>query len=567
MPKVARVVSLLVFLLCAVPSAASAVEPTGEGVNVTHVRNISHTEARNDKQTNQGTDLELATITVAGPPAAAPGKPSTAAAPGTPAAPAGPKAAPKRTRARYVRKCRTVKRKRHGKVRKVRVCKRVKVRAKARKADADPHTPGVQKTFAFAGSYYDGIDVVDVTDPADARRVTHYDCGVGQGDVQVFQRDGRWFVVYAQDDGYDMFESTCTQEAAALGFKPTEADGGAYIVEVTNPYKPRLVSFVSMPAGTLGGAGSHNITVHPSGKYFYNSNADLITSALPAIEIVDLTDLSKPKIISEFALKSFPGLGTEAHDITFSADGKQAYVAALSHGEILDTTDPAKPVSISTIVDPALNVWHQAEVVSIDDPILGARTFLIGEDEFAGAEHTGQCPNGGLHVYDVTTPAAPVKVGAFNIDEVRPTDPTDAGDPTLLGRCTSHVFQIDQQTKVMTMGWYNAGLRVLDLNALAGLGIADKSPMGIRQIGWFQFKDTDLWAAKTVGADPAKGFYVFGNDKRRGFDVYRFDAKAGATGTPGTWLSPAQALERAQNARAKGPANLSGVCFIAPRSS
>src|SRR4051812_30801700 len=37
------------------------------------------------------------------------------------------------------------------------------------------------RTYAFVGSYYDGIDVIDVTDPAHATKVGGYDCGVGQG--------------------------------------------------------------------------------------------------------------------------------------------------------------------------------------------------------------------------------------------------------------------------------------------------------------------------------------------------------------------------------------------------
>ena len=545
-----RTAVLTVLLCLLLPASALAVSAEGEGVNVRHLRNIPHTVQPNDGPQQQGTDFEMATITVAGPPAGTP------AAPATPVSPV--RTAPKtkaKPRYRYVKRCKTVKR--GGKKR--RVCKRVKVRVKpkARKSDADPHTPGVQKTFAFAGSYYHGVDVIDITDPEDAQKVAAYDCGIGQGDVQVFRRDGRWFLAYAQDDGYTMYESTCTREATALGFQPTEADGGTYIIEVTDPYKPKLVSFISM--GETG-LGSHNVTVHPGGRYLYNSNADLITSPLPAIEIVDLADLSKPKKIGEYALQTFPGLGTEAHDVTFNAKGDRAYVAALSHGEILDTTDPAAPKTLGTVVDPALNVWHQMEAIEVEDPTLGKRSFLIAEDEFAGAEHTGQCPNGGLHVYDVTDPALPIPVGVYNIDEVRPTDPTDPDNPLQQGRCTSHVFQIDHEAQIMTMGWYNAGVRILDLSALAGIGIADQSPMGIKQLGYFQFQDTDAWAAKAIKAD-RKGFHFFANDKRRGFDVYRYQPEAGARANAGVWLTPAEALRRN---RAAGAPSLSGICFLPP---
>jgi hypothetical protein len=53
---------------------------------------------------------------------------------------------------------------------------------------------GVKRTFAFAGSYKAGLQIVDVTDPAESQLVSTYDCGVSQGDVQVFDRDGRTYV-------------------------------------------------------------------------------------------------------------------------------------------------------------------------------------------------------------------------------------------------------------------------------------------------------------------------------------------------------------------------------------
>lgn len=415
------------------------------------------------------------------------------------------------------------------------------------------------RTYAFAGSYYDGLDVVDVTDPEHAEVVASYDCGVGQGDVQVFRRDGRVYVAYAQDDGYSQFDSTCTREAAALGTTPTEADGGTYIVDVTDPLHPSLVSFVAIDAGSNalgGGLGSHNTTIHPSGRYLYNSNADLITDLLPSIEIVDIGDLRNPKVVAEYPLQTFPGIGTDAHDITFNADGTRAYVAALSHGEILDTTDPAAPKTISTIVDPTLNVWHQMETVTI-----GEREFLIAEDEFAGAEGTATCPSGAVHVYDVTDMATPIPVGVFQIDQAG-IAPGNVPEDGYLARCTAHVFQIHREAQIMTLGWYNAGVRILDLSQLEGIQVGNTGTGGIKQLGWFRFDDADTWAVKAVEAD-RDGFYLFGNDKRRGFDVYEYTP--GKNVSPGRWLTPLEALAQERRWKATGGrVSLSGLCLLAP---
>jgi hypothetical protein len=417
------------------------------------------------------------------------------------------------------------------------------------------------RTYAFAGSYYDGLDIIDVTEPEHPVKVASYDCGVGQGDVQVFRRDGRVLLAYAQDDGYTQYPSECTEQAQDLGFSPSANDGGTYIVDVTDPSAPFLVTFLAIDAGTnaLGmGLGSHNTTIHPSGRYLYNSNADLMTDITPSIEVVDISDLQHPKVVNEFALQTVPGLGTDAHDITFSPDGDRAYVAALSHGEILDTTDPANPVRISSVVDPTLNVWHQMEELTVDDPVLGERSFLIAEDEFAGAEGTGQCPNGAVHVYDITDEAVPLPVGVFQID-MAGVAPGNVPADAYVARCTAHVFKIDRESKIMTMGWYNAGVRILDLSALAGIAVGGDG-VGIKQLGWYRFTDSDTWAAKAVSAD-RKGFYVFGNDKRRGFDVYRYEPAAAGAVSAGRWLTPVQAS--ALLGRASGRVSLSGLCFLA----
>jgi hypothetical protein len=456
-----------------------------------------------------------------------------------------------------VRRCRTVRTRRGNR----RQCRFVRRRAakprRTRRLDARLDLPGIQRTFSFAGSYGDGLHVIDVTDPENATRVATWDCGISQGDVQVFQRPdlgGRWFVTFTHDDGYDFHaDSQCAKDLAALGFDPKAVEGGGtYIADVTDPYAPRTVSFVPILEG------SHNQTVHPSGRYLYNSNSDLITSVLPAVEIIDISDIAHPRKVGEIALKTFPGLGTESHDIGFSKDGRRAYVAALSHGEILDTTDPAKPTSIGTIIDPAINVWHETEAIHIKDPILGERDFLIAEDEVAGALGTGQCPNGGVHVYDITgdRERAPVKVGAWNIDDVGLTEST-------LGTCTAHVFQLHRAAQLMTIAYYNGGVRVVDLTGLVGVALG-KTGIGMKQVGWFRFPDSDTWAVKAPHVS-RNGFYLYGNDHARGFDVYRYRPSAGGAASRGRWLTPEASAAASRKLRTAGTgARLPRLCLINP---
>ena len=381
------------------------------------------------------------------------------------------------------------------------------------------------RQYALAGSYDNGLQVVDITNPRRSEIVAVYDCGVTQGDVQVFRqadKPGRVFAGYTSDTTGDG-TSTCYREAQALGFNVHKPNGtgknGTFIVELTNPLAPSTVSFVEVEQG------SHNHTIHPSGRYLYNSNSDLITSFQPAIEIFDIGNFAAPEKVGELALPTRPGLGTESHDITFSDDGNRAYSAALSQGVVIDTTDPAAPSIVSSWLDPAINVWHQADPYSA-----GGRDFVLVEDEFAGAAGGPVCPSGGFHIYEVTgaLERAPKKVGYWNIDDVGPTH-----NPA--GTCTAHVFDIHERRQLMTVAYYNGGVRVVDLSGLHG-------GEGLRQVGFYKTENADSWSAKTPRIERDGSFWLYGNDIERGLDVYRYDGTAPVSDSRGTWLGAAAAL-------------------------
>ena len=392
------------------------------------------------------------------------------------------------------------------------------------------------KSYGIFGSYNNGMHIVDVSKPASAKLAGVYDCGITQGDVQIFRQADerrRVFATYTSDTFGDG-TSTCYREAEALGFdavdeETSEGKNGTFIVDVTNPKAPKTVSFVEVEQG------SHNMTVHPSGNWLYNSNSDLITSFEPAIEYFDISNVRAPVKAGELALPPRPGLGTESHDISFSTDGTRAYSAALSQGVIIDTTDPGAPELITSFLDPAINVWHQMEDITIGD-----RQFLVAEDEFAGAAGGPACPSGGVHVYDITGDkvANPEKVGYWNIDDVGAE-----ADPLL--SCTAHVFQLHEDAQVMTIAYYTGGVRVVDLAGLDGFSLGANNPAGgMKQIGFYQLEDADSWSAKTTRVKRGEPFYVYGNDISRGLDIYRFDWEAEESESRGQWLTPAQVLQR-----------------------
>jgi hypothetical protein len=230
--------------------------------------------------------------------------------------------------------------------------------------------------------------------------------------------------------------------------------------------------------------------------------------------------------VRDFRIPFVPtSLGSESHDITFNAAGNRAYSAALSQTLVLNTKDPRRPRIIGQIVDPSVNVSHQADPVTLTRRNGTKRTVLIVTDERAGAAASAECPGGGLHLYDITgakqrDPLAH-KMGTWFIPAATVQDGAT---------CTSHVLRIYPRQKMLTIGWYAQGVRVLDISGLArfqgnpaAVGIGDG--VGMREIGNYVLEDSDTWSFKTNRIRRNGSFFGYGNDLVRGFDVYKFNGR------------------------------------------
>ncbi|HEX2177165.1 MAG TPA: hypothetical protein VHG70_14770 [Nocardioidaceae bacterium] len=369
-----------------------------------------------------------------------------------------------------------------------------------------------KREYALAGTLRKGMQIVDITDPTSPRIAAVYDCDVSQGDVQVWKNGNRILASYTADGTFGA-AGAASQCARDLGLGADAA--GTVLVDLTRPTRPETVSFVPVPRG------SHNMTIHPSGDYLYNSNSDLINSTTPTITIYDVSDPETPRHVQDFPLPFVPtSLGSESHDVTFNASGTRAYSAALSQTLVLDTTDPEQPEIVGEIVDPTINVSHQADPVTLNRPDGTQRDLLVVTDERAGAAGSAECPGGGLHVYDVTGAHEqdPQKLGIWFIPVIQPQDGTT---------CTSHVLRIYPEQRMLTIAWYGQGVRVLDIS---GLATASGSPatvavgdgVGMREVGSYVFPDADTWSFKTNRIAADGSFFGYGNDLTRGFDVYRF---------------------------------------------
>ena len=371
------------------------------------------------------------------------------------------------------------------------------------------------REYALAGTLRGGMQIIDITDPEEPRIAAVYDCAVSQGDIQVWRQGRRVLASYTADG---TFGDAGAASQCGRDLELDSTSSGTVIVDITTPTSPRTVSYLHVPRG------SHNMTIHPSGDYLYNSNSDLITSTSPTITIYDVSQPANPKKVRDFAIPFVPlSLGSESHDITFNASGTRAYSAALSQTLVLDTEDPEQPSIVSQTLDPTVNVAHQADPVTLTRANGTRRDVLVVTDERAGAAASAECPGGGLHLYDITgaKEEAPEKIGTWFIPAAQVQDGAT---------CTSHVLRIYPKQELMTIAWYAQGVRVIDLSGLAdfegsatAVGVGDG--VGMKEVGHYVLPDSDTWSFKTNKIARDGSFYGYGNDLVRGFDVYEYSGE------------------------------------------
>lgn len=374
----------------------------------------------------------------------------------------------------------------------------------------------VERHFAFVGNQTEGASIVDITDPERPFVASAIDgCTVGQGDPQV-SRDGMLATIAYQSSG------SCRTVSG-----DTVAKGSA-IVDLRDVYDPKVIG------GASEASGSHNNTLHPSGRYLYISTSNLTpgpaTSGTSRIPIYDLagwenwetTGLFAPKKVREFTV---PVNGP--HDIRFSDDGTRAYFAGISAYHIVNTEDPVNPSMVSTIVPPGGSIGH-------DTLITPDKRFLFLGDE-AGGGGLFPCPGGAVYVYDLTDERIPVLLGAAEAGggPVVGRNLEDVPGPTRTGGCTSHVMELNPDKKSFTIAWYVLGTRVFDFSsfynadgtpkAAAGIAAAwGKYGTGLVETGFMVPDNANTWSAKQYAKVPG---YIFSDDQALGLYVTKIVEK------------------------------------------
>jgi hypothetical protein len=292
-----------------------------------------------------------------------------------------------------------------------------------------------------------GVYLFNIANPEKPELISHLNCGSWHSDVGIFKNT----VVQSHDSG-----------SSNINCSPGEGKEGIRLIDITDRKHPKSINFVE----TIH--GSHNFTVVGETGLVYISSYKLSDpAALKGVSIVDINDPHNPTV----KFLQFPGTDLDpnydvmesetnlpqtsvgCHDIGVDLERNLAFCGGITETQIWDITDPANPIIISTIVNPAITIHHGA-YNNKDGNI------LIIDDEFAGAAGGPsacvfeEAPTGALWFYDITDPRNP-ELKSYWAPDMSNIDSQF---------CTSHFFGVFPDRDWVAGSWYESGVRIVDFS-------------------------------------------------------------------------------------------------------
>jgi hypothetical protein len=305
--------------------------------------------------------------------------------------------------------------------------------------------------------------------------------------LELTQTDGRAILDAVAEEG-ETVNVTLTVELADDDIRTLgEGSGGLGVFDITDPFDWKPMYRIQTGMG-----GVHNFAFHPTADVGY-----VWTGALPgvidSIPIIDFRDLDNPEVLPAPATLGGP------HDGELNADGSRIYVASENNYQIYDNTDPFDPQLIS--MAPNVGSYAHGVFPSPDGQIMvtNNESLVLGGFFVAG---TGVCPGEGLAAYNISNEQTPIgPVGYYVPNVAGPVGPEDDRP------CTSHFGRFAPGTRILSMGWYIGGVRIIDWT----------NPSLPVEVAGAVLEGTNTWAAKFH-----KGPYIYAGDIGRGFDAFRW---------------------------------------------
>jgi hypothetical protein len=305
-----------------------------------------------------------------------------------------------------------------------------------------------------------------------------------------------------------------------------------YVVNIANPLTPFVAAV--LPLGLTGsGRGSGHIAnfVNPDCTQVWVDGGN-------RVEVVDLTVQSAPRSLGKF---DSAAANSDAfhitHDTELDSTGTVWSVGGGGAAGYKLTADPLAPQLLGTTGAAGSNPSPYNDFI-LHNSQRRSKTLLITEEDYIDTDEVppGGCRGQGkFETWDLSRlnrgSITPQDTWQTELNGMFTSGAIDSKAPVTVN-CSSHWF--DAKAGVAAVGWYEQGVRFLDY----------RTPIDIRQVGYYIPANGSTWAAYWSPTDPA-GEIVYTADAYRGVDVLRID-DAGLTGkkvaapVPGSWLgSPA----------------------------
>ncbi|HEY6349161.1 MAG TPA: hypothetical protein VI636_07110 [Candidatus Angelobacter sp.] len=409
-----------------------------------------------------------------------------------------------------------------------------------------------QGNHLFQGNFY-GVNIYDISHPAQTRLLTSLVCPGGQGDVSVY-KNLLFMSVEATNGRIDCGAEGFPPEPPPPAGAEREKRGrpvpaaqkdrfrGVRIFDISDIRNPKQVAAVQ----TCRGSHTHTLVVDPNDKdnvYIYVSGTSFVrrpeelpgcsgekpdkdpNTALFRIEVIkvplaapqDAKVVSSPRVFIDARTGAMNGLnngGThgktgaekpkdtdQCHDITvYSAIGLAAG-ACSGNGILLDIRDPVHPKRVDAVNDPNYSYWHSASFSNDGDKV-------VFTDEWGGGLGPRCRPNdpnkwGADAIFDV-------KDDKLNFQSYYKMPAAQSDTENCVAHNGSLVPVPGRDIEVQA--WYQGGVSVVDFT----------DPAKPFEIAYFDRGPIDAKMMVLGGEWSAYWYngYIYGSEIARGLDVF-----------------------------------------------
>ncbi len=330
--------------------------------------------------------------------------------------------------------------------------------------------------------------------------------------VEINNSDGLPIVAQIVEDGATV-EATLNPGTNLLPtFGNANGTGGIGVFDITDPYSPGEMYRIMTTAD-----GVHNFAFHPTAPFGYVSPGEL-PGVVQDMPIFDFTNLDAPTVREGLDAPQTPG---GIHDVELSITGDFIYAASENNYHIYDNADPGNPQQVGLLGASPQNPPTVPTSGSYAHGLFpdSGQEIMIGQVESivaGGFLAPGTCPGEGLATYDISGLYVPGASKALPAGPISVYNPPVVGDPAPRF-CTSHFGRFVPDTRIFTLGWYVAGVRIVDFS----------DPFSPVEVATAVMADGDgtsnTWAAKVH-----EGPYVYAGDMERGFDVFKWNGEGDA---------------------------------------